>query len=119
MSEKSRKRPWWVATLFAAEEIPASGVESAEPEELPGAETPGTDQADIPDAIPGKDDVPAEPDVIASEPDTPADEVDSSLPESSPDRFEPDPELTAKYEKRYQQFRQIYPACRELFDKII
>ena len=26
MSEKSRKRPWWVATLFAAEEIPASIV---------------------------------------------------------------------------------------------
>ena len=32
---------------------------------------------------------------------------------------EPDPELTAKYEERYQQFRQIYPACKELFDKII
>ncbi|MFQ9638982.1 MAG: FGGY-family carbohydrate kinase, partial [Eisenbergiella sp.] len=32
---------------------------------------------------------------------------------------EPDPELTARYEERYQQFRQIYPACRELFDKII
>ncbi len=32
---------------------------------------------------------------------------------------EPDPELTAKYEARYQQFKQIYPACRELFDKII
>ena len=31
---------------------------------------------------------------------------------------EPDPELTAKYEERYQQFRQIYPACKELFDKI-
>ena len=28
---------------------------------------------------------------------------------------EPDPELTALYEKRYQQFRKIYPACRELF----
>lgn len=27
----------------------------------------------------------------------------------------PDPELTAKYEKRYQQFRKIYPACKELF----
>ena len=26
MTEKSRKRPWWVATLFAAEEIPASIV---------------------------------------------------------------------------------------------
>ena len=32
---------------------------------------------------------------------------------------EPDPELTVKYEERYQQFRQIYPACKELFDKII
>ena len=32
---------------------------------------------------------------------------------------EPDPELTAKYEERYQQFRQIYPACKELFDKFI
>ena len=27
----------------------------------------------------------------------------------------PEAELVAKYEKRYQQFRQIYPACRELF----
>lgn len=27
----------------------------------------------------------------------------------------PEPELTALYEKRYQQFRQIYPACKELF----
>ncbi len=31
---------------------------------------------------------------------------------------EPTKELTARYEERYQQFRQIYPACRELFDKI-
>ena len=28
---------------------------------------------------------------------------------------EPEPELVARYEKRYQQFRQIYPACKELF----
>ena len=28
---------------------------------------------------------------------------------------EPDPKLTALYEKRYQQFKKIYPACRELF----
>mgnify|MGYP002673666677 FL=1 len=28
---------------------------------------------------------------------------------------QPDPERVALYEKRYQQFRQIYPACRELF----
>ena len=27
----------------------------------------------------------------------------------------PDPELAARYEKRYLQFRKIYPACRELF----
>ena len=27
----------------------------------------------------------------------------------------PDPELSARYEKRYQQFRKIYPACKELF----
>lgn len=31
------------------------------------------------------------------------------------DTVEPDPELVAKYEKRYQQFRKIYPACKELF----
>ena len=34
------------------------------------------------------------------------------------DTVEPDAELTAKYEARYQQFKQIYPACKELFDKI-
>ena len=28
---------------------------------------------------------------------------------------EPDPELTALYEQRYQQFKQIYPACKALF----
>lgn len=27
----------------------------------------------------------------------------------------PNPELVAKYEKRYQQFQKIYPACKELF----
>ena len=27
----------------------------------------------------------------------------------------PEPELAAKYEKRYQKFRKIYPACRTLF----
>ena len=32
---------------------------------------------------------------------------------------EPDPELTAKYDAKYQQFRQIYPACKELFDVIV
>lgn len=28
---------------------------------------------------------------------------------------EPDPELTARYEERYQKFKQIYPACKTLF----
>ena len=28
---------------------------------------------------------------------------------------EPEAELTALYEKRYQQFKKIYPACKELF----
>lgn len=32
---------------------------------------------------------------------------------------EPDPELAAKYEVRYRQFRQIYPACRGLFDELL
>ena len=31
---------------------------------------------------------------------------------------EPDPELVAKYEDRYQKFRQIYPACKPLFENI-
>ena len=30
----------------------------------------------------------------------------------------PEPELVAKYEDRYQKFRQIYPACRPLFEII-
>ncbi|MDD7388856.1 MAG: xylulokinase [Lachnospiraceae bacterium] len=34
------------------------------------------------------------------------------------DTVEPDPELTAKYEERYQKFRQIYPALKELFGKL-
>lgn len=33
--------------------------------------------------------------------------------------LEPEKELTEKYEARYQQFKQIYPACRELFDKLL
>lgn len=32
---------------------------------------------------------------------------------------EPKEELAEKYDARYQQFKNIYPACRELFDKII
>ena len=31
----------------------------------------------------------------------------------------PDPELVAKYEARYQQFKTIYPSLAETFDKII
>ncbi len=31
---------------------------------------------------------------------------------------EPDPNLTAAYEKRYQQFRKIYPAVKQLFPEI-
>lgn len=34
------------------------------------------------------------------------------------DTVEPEPELVAAYEERYQQFKQIYPACRELFGKL-
>ena len=32
---------------------------------------------------------------------------------------EPDTELVARYEKRYQQFRKIYPACKDLFAELI
>lgn len=35
------------------------------------------------------------------------------------DTVEPDEELAAKYEERYQQFKEIYPACKELFNKIL
>ncbi len=34
------------------------------------------------------------------------------------DTIEPDPELVKKYEERYAQFKEIYPACKELFQKI-
>lgn len=34
------------------------------------------------------------------------------------DTVEPEAELVAKYEARYQQFKEIYPTCKELFDKI-
>ena len=30
----------------------------------------------------------------------------------------PDPELVEKYEKKYQQFKTIYPACKPIFDII-
>lgn len=32
---------------------------------------------------------------------------------------EPEPELVAKYEERYQQFKQIYPACKPVFEDIV
>ncbi len=34
------------------------------------------------------------------------------------DTVEPEPALVAKYEARYQKFRQIYPACKALFPKL-
>lgn len=34
------------------------------------------------------------------------------------DTVEPDPELTALYEARYQQFKEIYPICKPVFDII-
>lgn len=34
------------------------------------------------------------------------------------DTVEPDPELAARYEARYQQFRQIYPTVKGLFPKL-
>ena len=35
------------------------------------------------------------------------------------DTVKPEPQLVAKYEARYQQFKKIYPACRELFTSLI
>ena len=35
------------------------------------------------------------------------------------DVVQPEAELTALYEKRYQQFKKIYPACRELFGQLV
>lgn len=35
------------------------------------------------------------------------------------DTVEPEPELAAKYEERYQKFREIYPRCKELFSVLI
>ncbi|MDE5865806.1 MAG: xylulokinase [Lachnospiraceae bacterium] len=34
------------------------------------------------------------------------------------DTVEPESELVEKYEARYRQFKEIYPACKALFDKI-
>lgn len=35
------------------------------------------------------------------------------------DTIEPEAELVSRYEQRYRQFSQIYPACRELFPEIL
>ncbi len=35
------------------------------------------------------------------------------------DTVEPDPELVAKYEARYAQFKEIYPTCKPLFEKLL
>lgn len=34
------------------------------------------------------------------------------------DTVEPDADLTARYEDRYQRFKQIYPTCKDLFPKL-
>lgn len=34
------------------------------------------------------------------------------------DTIVPDPELAAKYEARYRRFREIYPACRIIYEKL-
>jgi len=34
------------------------------------------------------------------------------------DTEKPEPELVAKYEEKYQQFRTIYPACKSVFENI-
>ena len=34
------------------------------------------------------------------------------------DVVQPDPELTERYEQKYQLFKKIYPACRELFTQM-
>ena len=34
------------------------------------------------------------------------------------DVVKPEPQLVAKYESRYQQFKKIYPACKELFAEL-
>ena len=32
---------------------------------------------------------------------------------------EPDPERSARYEARYQQFRQIYPALKNVYPQLL
>ena len=31
----------------------------------------------------------------------------------------PDPALAARYEERYNKFKQIYPACKKLFKELM
>ena len=35
------------------------------------------------------------------------------------DTVEPDPELTARYQERYEKFSRIYPACKGLFKELL
>ena len=35
------------------------------------------------------------------------------------DTIEPEPKLVAKYEERYAKFKQIYPACKPLYDMLV
>ncbi len=35
------------------------------------------------------------------------------------DTVEPEPELVARYEARYARFKEIYPTCKPLFDKLL
>ena len=32
---------------------------------------------------------------------------------------EPDPELTKRYQERYEKFSRIYPACKQLFKELV
>lgn len=34
------------------------------------------------------------------------------------DTVEPEPELVARYEERYRKFRMLYPALKEVFQKM-
>ena len=34
------------------------------------------------------------------------------------DTVEPEPELAAKYEKRYQKFKELYPVMKPLFKNL-
>ena len=46
-------------------------------------------------------------------------DVSQSVRDRVRSTVEPDPELTARYEKRYAEFRQIYPACKALFPNLL